>query len=40
MKRASTLIKIGIYTFMEHEQEITIPKEKTRFRLPNTRNTA
>ena len=40
MKRVGILIKIKIYTLIEHEQENIIPKEKTRFKLPNTRNTA
>ncbi len=30
MKGVGTLIKIGIHTLMEHEQENTIQKNKTR----------
>ena len=40
MKGVGTLIKIGLHTLMEHEEENTIQIIKEDNKLPNTRNTA
>ena len=40
MKGVCTLIKIGVDTLMEYEQENTIQKKIQDNKLPNRRNTA